>query len=91
MAQMPKLEKAAELPRARVLIVDDQPMIRERLAQVITSEADMCLCGEADEPHRAFQIAEAKTPDLIVTGLDFKESHGLCFWFPGSRLRRAPG
>jgi len=79
MAQIPKLRKPAEISKARVLIVDDQPMIRERLREVISGEADMCLCGEADELHRAFRIVESERPRLIITGLDFKESHGLEF------------
>jgi len=79
MAQIPKLRKPAEISKARVLIVDDHPMIRERLSEVISGEADMCLCGEADELHRAFRIVESERPRLIITGLDFKGSHGLEF------------
>src|SRR4030095_13434091 len=71
--------RPAERRKARVIIVDDQPMIRERLSEVISGEADMCLCGEADDLHRVFRIVESERPRLIITGLDFKGSHGLEF------------
>ena len=34
-------------PRKRVVIVDDHPLVRERLAQLINHELDMVVCGEA--------------------------------------------
>jgi DNA-binding NarL/FixJ family response regulator len=79
MAQMPKLRKAGEVSRARVLLVDDQPIVRKGLAHLIGSEPDLALCGEADDPRTVFHLATATKPDLIVTGLSFKHSHGLEF------------
>ena len=78
MVKMPKIR--AEKPgRARVLIVDAQPVVRERVADVISREPDLVLCGDADNPLNAFEIAETCGPDLIVTGLRLKDAHGLEF------------
>ena len=68
-----------ELSRARVLVIDDQPVVRERLEEVISKEPDLLVCGDADEPRSAFRIAEERKPDLIITGLCLKDSHGLEF------------
>jgi DNA-binding NarL/FixJ family response regulator len=78
MAQLPKFEHITP-GKARVLLVDDQPVVRERLAQLIGSETDMSLCGETDDPRIALQLLATTKPDLIVTGLSLKDSHGLEF------------
>src|SRR6266851_5133981 len=79
MAQKPKLRKVAEVSKARVLIVDDQPIVRERLAQLISSKRDLAFCGQADDPSNAFELIAAEKPDLIVTGLSLKNGYGLEF------------
>lgn len=35
--------------RRRVFLVDDHPMVRERLAELIGQEADLTVCGEAED------------------------------------------
>ncbi len=79
MAQMPKLRKVAEISKARVLIVDDQPIVRKGLVHLLGGEPDFAPCCETDDPRQAFALAAAIQPDLIVTGLSLKESHGLEF------------
>jgi DNA-binding NarL/FixJ family response regulator len=78
MARAPK-SNPAELGKVRVLIVDDQPIVRERVAQLINSEADMTACGDTDNSRTAFELAAAQRPDLVITGLSLKDSHGLEF------------
>src|SRR5690348_6755850 len=43
---------------ARILIVDDHPMIRERLTDVIEREADLKVCGEAEDVQSGVLAAE---------------------------------
>jgi DNA-binding NarL/FixJ family response regulator len=76
MIQLPKLGRANS-GKVRVLIVDDQPVVRERLRQLIGRESDMAVCGETDNPRIALQLVAVKKPNLIVTDLSLKESHGL--------------
>ena len=78
MAKAPKYNPA-EFDKVRALIIDDQPIVRERVAHLINSEADMTVCGETDNSRTAFQITSAQRPDLIITGLSLKDSHGLEF------------
>jgi DNA-binding NarL/FixJ family response regulator len=79
MVHMPQSKKSDATTKARVLIVDDQPVVRERLAQLIRGEAGLELCGEADNPCRAFEVIVDKQPHLVVTGLALKDAHGLEF------------
>ncbi len=40
--------KSAALKKRRILIVDDHPMMRQGLGQLIGAEPDLAVCGEAE-------------------------------------------
>jgi DNA-binding NarL/FixJ family response regulator len=61
----------------KILLVDDHPMVRERLAEIINSEPDMAVCGEAEDRHRALELTTNNDPDLVIVDLTLKNSHGL--------------
>ena len=63
--------------RIRVLLVDDHPLVRERLAEIINREPDLTVCGEAEDRHEALEAVQAKRPDLVVVDLTLKQSDGL--------------
>jgi DNA-binding NarL/FixJ family response regulator len=63
--------------RIRVLLVDDHPMVRERLADVINHEADLMVSGEAEDRHGAIEAILAQPPDLVIVDLKLKNSDGL--------------
>jgi DNA-binding NarL/FixJ family response regulator len=63
--------------KRRVFIIDDQPIIRERVSELLEREADVELCGEADDIRTALELIARTQPDLVITGLSFKHSHGL--------------
>jgi DNA-binding NarL/FixJ family response regulator len=61
----------------RVLIVDDHPIVRRGLADLIDHQTDLEVCGEAADVGEALQIAEATHPDVIVVDLALKSGHGI--------------
>jgi DNA-binding NarL/FixJ family response regulator len=63
--------------RTRVLLVDDHPLVRERLAEVINRETDLTVCGEAEDRHGAVELVNTKQPDLVIIDLKLKNSDGL--------------
>ena len=63
--------------RARILLVDDHPLVRERLAEVINREADLTVCGEAEDRHEAIAAIPTMRPDLVIVDLTLKNSDGL--------------
>jgi DNA-binding NarL/FixJ family response regulator len=60
-----------------VLLVDDHPLVRERLADLIGREPDLVVCGEAEDRRHALEAAETAQPDLMIVDLTLKNSDGL--------------
>jgi DNA-binding NarL/FixJ family response regulator len=63
--------------KQRAVIVDDHPLFRERLAQLINHELDMEVCGEAENPQDAIQLIRNTCPDLAIIDVTLKGSSGL--------------
>jgi DNA-binding NarL/FixJ family response regulator len=66
-----------QTPKNRVLIVEDHPLVRERLAQLINHELDMVTCGEAENAEQALQIARDTSPNLAIVDISLRNSNGL--------------
>ena len=55
--------------KTRILVLDEQPMIRYGISVYLNSQPDMIVCGEADSiPDARSKISEHK-PDLLLTAL----------------------
>jgi DNA-binding NarL/FixJ family response regulator len=63
--------------KGRVVIVDDHPLFRERLSQLINHELDMEVCGEAENAQSAIQLFRDTSPDLAIVDITLKGSSGL--------------
>ena len=63
--------------KKKVVIVDDHPLFRERLAQLINYEPDMEVTGEAENANDAVQLIRNTSPDLAIVDITLKESSGL--------------
>jgi DNA-binding NarL/FixJ family response regulator len=69
---------AKETPRKfGVVLVEDHPMFREQLAQLIRREPDMCVCGEADNTREALRLLESNSVDIVIVDLTLKGPSGL--------------
>jgi len=63
--------------RHQVLIVDDHPVVRTGLRELIAGENDLEVCGEAADMTEAIQAMESSRPEVVVLDLSLKDSHGL--------------
>ena len=63
--------------KERVVILDDHPLFRERLAELINQELDMEICGEAEDAQQAIELIRNTSPDLVIVDITLKESNGL--------------
>jgi DNA-binding NarL/FixJ family response regulator len=61
----------------KIFIVDDHPMMREGLAQLICGEKDLLVCGEADDAAQALEHIEKLKPDLALVDITLRTSSGL--------------
>src|SRR5437588_2644108 len=61
----------------RVVLVEDQPMFREQLAQLINKEPSMTVCGEADNIRDAFELLQSASADIVIVDLALKGPSGL--------------
>lgn len=64
-------------PQARILIVDDHPMVREGLAMRISTVPDWEVCGEAATEDEALALVKETNPDLITVDISLKNGHGI--------------
>jgi DNA-binding NarL/FixJ family response regulator len=69
--------KSVKPPKTRILIVDDHPMMRDGLRQLISNEPDLEVCGEADDVAAALRQAEALKPDIAIVDITLRSSNGL--------------
>jgi DNA-binding NarL/FixJ family response regulator len=63
--------------KGRVLIVDDHPLVREGLANLINAQHDLMVCGEAeDSPQAIARIVKAR-PHVALVDISLKNESGL--------------
>jgi DNA-binding NarL/FixJ family response regulator len=63
--------------RARVLLVDDHPIVREGLAGVIAQEADLVVCAAVASGPEALTAVGASQPDIAIVDVSLDGSHGI--------------
>lgn len=63
--------------KARILVVDDHPLLREGVMQLINRQRDLAACADAASLIEAQAALEKHTPDLIL--LDLRLGGGMCW------------
>lgn len=65
--------------RNRIILVDDHPIVRRGLKELIEEENDMEVCGEADDTKTGWELIKKLKPDLAIVDIFFKEADDLEF------------
>ena len=63
--------------KAKVLIVDDHPVVREGLAMHLATQLDLEVCGEAEDLPRALALIASARPDVAIIDISLKNSNGI--------------
>ena len=71
------MNQSSVLPKKRVLVVDDHPIVRQGLALLINREGDLMVCGEAPDAQLAIQSITATKPDILVVDISLNGPDGL--------------
>ncbi len=74
----------------KVLIVDDSPLIRALLTEVIEQASDLKVIGVAEDPYDAREKIKALNPDLITLDIEMPKMDGISFLKNLMRLRPMP-
>lgn len=71
------MSKPPEKSKTRIVLVEDHPLFRGMVAQMINREDDMVVSGEADNPYDALEMIRTTKPDAAVVDLTLKGKSGL--------------
>ncbi len=72
-----QLPASATGKKARLLIVDDHPTMREGLIRVIGREADLQVCGETGSARQVLGLIESSAPDLVLLDISLGPDNGI--------------
>jgi len=72
-----KSKSVLGLRKRRILIVDDHPLLRNGLAKIIDQQADLAVCGEAEDFRGALAAVAAAKPDAAIVDLTLEDGNGL--------------
>lgn len=70
-------KKSTAPNKKRIFIVDDHPMMRQGLAQLIGVETDLTVCGEAETAEQALDGIGTLMPDLVLADISLPGKNGL--------------
>lgn len=63
--------------RIRVVIADDQPLLRDGIRMVLESQRDMVVVGEASDGAQALTLVRTEPSDVILMDIQMPRVNGL--------------
>ena len=64
------------MKKIKVLVVDDEPLARERLTTLLSNEPDVALVGPARDGEEAITAIHDETPDLVFLDVQMPQMNG---------------
>jgi DNA-binding NarL/FixJ family response regulator len=68
---------ATSARKSRIFLVDDHPLVREGLANLISGQNDLMVCGEAEDSAEAISGIAKMRPDVALIDISLKNESGL--------------
>jgi two-component system chemotaxis response regulator CheB len=78
------------MPKIKVLIIDDSALIRSVMREIINSQPDMEVVGQAPDPVVARELIKQVNPDVLTLDVEMPRMNGLDFLEKLMRLRPMP-
>jgi DNA-binding NarL/FixJ family response regulator len=63
--------------KKKVLLVDDHPIVRHGLKQLIDQEDDLVVCSEAGDAESALSEVEIQKPDVLIVDIHLGGTNGI--------------
>src|SRR5579862_9293894 len=64
-------------PKIQVLLVDDHPVVRRGIADLLNSEHDLQVCGEASNMQDAMDLVTRLKPGLLIVDISLEGNNGV--------------
>src|SRR5215216_5760539 len=71
------MEIGSEQRKRTILIVDDHPVLRHGISQLINNERDLVVCGEAESAPTALEAMRRLKPDLALIDISLQGTNGI--------------
>jgi DNA-binding NarL/FixJ family response regulator len=68
---------AVDKRKYRVVLVEDHPIVRQGLAQLINHQPGLSVCGEAENAAKALELVRGQKPDLVILDVSLPKTNGL--------------
>jgi DNA-binding NarL/FixJ family response regulator len=65
------------LQKSKILLVDDHPLVREWLANLINQQEDLQICGEAANAAAALELIGASKPAIVIVDISLEGGSGI--------------
>ena len=63
--------------KVKIVIVDDHPILRQGLTNLINQEKDLEVCAQTEDAHQAMQSIKSLKPDVAIVDISLKETSGI--------------
>lgn len=65
------------MTKKRIILVDDHPLVREWLTNLIHQQPDLMVCSEMESAPSALSAVASAKPDLVIVDINLKNSSGI--------------
>jgi len=72
-----KQESKTRRKRAKIIIVDDHPIVRQGLAELINHQKDLEVCEEVSTSYEAIKAVRQSKPDMIIVDISLADTNGI--------------
>jgi two-component system, NarL family, response regulator LiaR len=69
--------ESVELQQTRILLVDDHPLVRRALRDILEREPDLHVIGEAGDGRQAIDMTEEHRPDIVIMDISMPVLNGV--------------
>ncbi len=66
-----------EKSECRIVLVDDHPIVRDGLIQMMSRHPDLSVCGEASSAEEALKVIKDLKPDLAIVDIFLEGTNGI--------------
>ena len=63
--------------KIKIFLVDDHPLVREWLTNLLNQQPDFQVCGEAGNAPKALQLVDSVKPDIAIVDITLADGSGL--------------